>query len=181
MCRNARLGLFFKIILPSVLYGLVVWGGCPNTDLLQSLEILHRRAARIIYNLPRDMPTDEVYRHSNWNTLTFNYKLRLIKLFHSVIVGEVSAALSYLTNKPCTANNFRRSNNIIVPRFNLQFLKSSISYRGAILWNAVSSHFTGQFTDFYRKVKKEFYFKELDFSTQLVQSLPRHYPNFKCF
>ena len=77
MCRNARLGLFFKIILPSVLYGLVVWGGCP--DLLQSLEILHRRAARIIYNLPRDMPTDEVYRHSNWNTLTFNYKLRLTK------------------------------------------------------------------------------------------------------
>ena len=169
------------LFLSFLLYGQVIWGGCPNTDLLQSLEILHRRAARIIYNLPRDMPTDEVYRHSNWNTLTFNYKLRLLKWFHSVIIGEVSAALSYLISKPCTANNFRRSNNIIVPRFNLQFLKSSISYRGAILWNAVSSHFTGQFTDFYRKVKKEFYFKELDFSTQLVQSLPRHYPNFKCF
>ena len=25
-------------------------------------------------------------------------------------------------------------------------------------WNAVSSHFTGYFTDFYRKVKKDFYF-----------------------
>ena len=70
------------------------------TDFLQSLEILHRRTARIIYNLPRDMPTDEVYRHSNWNTLTFYYKLRLIKLFHSVFVGEAPAALSYLTNKP---------------------------------------------------------------------------------
>ena len=70
------------------------------TDLLQSLEILHRRTARIIYNLPRDMPTDEVYRHSNWNTLTFYDKLRLIKLLHSVFVGEAPAALSYLTNKP---------------------------------------------------------------------------------
>ena len=81
----------------------------------------------------------------------------------------------------CTAYNFRRSNNIIVPRFNSQFLKNSISYRGAILWNAVSSHFTDQFTVFYRKVKKDSYFKELDFSAQSVQSLPRHYQDFKCF
>ena len=61
--------LYFKRILPSVTYGLLVRGGCPNTDLLHSLKTLHRRAARIIYNLSRDMPTDEVYRHSNWNTL----------------------------------------------------------------------------------------------------------------
>ena len=31
----------------------------------------------------------EVYRHSNWNTL-------------GVFLGEAPAALSYLTNKPCT-------------------------------------------------------------------------------
>ena len=65
LSRNALLDLYFKIILPFLLYGLVVWGGCPSTDLLQSLELLHRRAARIIYNLPHDTPTDEVYRHSN--------------------------------------------------------------------------------------------------------------------
>jgi len=44
LSRNALLDLYFKIILPSVLYGLVVWGGCPNVDLLNSLEILHHRA-----------------------------------------------------------------------------------------------------------------------------------------
>ena len=157
MSRNALLDFYFKIILPSVLYGLVVWDGCPNTDLLQSLELLHRRAARTIYNLPHDTPTDEVYRHSYWNTLIFYYKLRLIKLFHSTFIGEAPAPLSYLRNKPCTAYNFRRNNNIIVPRFNSKFLKNSISYKGAILWNAVSTHFTGQCTDFYRKVKKDIF------------------------
>ena len=125
--------------------------------------------------------TTEVYRHSNWNTLTLYYKLRLTKLLHNVFIGEVPTALSYLTIKPCTAYNLRRSNNIIVPRFNSQFLKNSISYRGAILWNAVSSHFTDQFTVFHPKVKKDSYFKELDFSAQSVQSLPRHYQDFKCF
>ena len=64
---------------------------------------------------------------------------------------------------------------------NSKFLKISISYRGAILWNAVSSYFTGQFTDFYPKVRKDPYFKELDFSVQSAQSLPRHYQDFKCF
>ena len=87
--------LLFKIILPSVLYGLVVWGGCPNADLLLYLEVLQRRAARIICNLPRDMPTDEVYRYSNWNTLTFCSKHRLLKLLNSVFMGEAPAALSY--------------------------------------------------------------------------------------
>ena len=91
-----------------------------------------------------------------------------------MFIGEAPTTLSYLTNKPCTAYNMRRSNNIIVPLFNSQFLKTSISYRGAILWNAVSSHFTDQFTVFYRKVKKDSYFKELGFSAQSVQSLPRH-------
>ena len=51
-------------------------------------------------------------------------------------------------NKPCTAYNFRRSNIVMVPRFNSPFLNNSISYRAAILWNAVSTHFTNQFTVF---------------------------------
>ena len=31
------------------------------------------------------------------------------------------------------------------------------------------------------KVKKDSYFKELDFSAQSVQSLPRQYQDFTCF
>ena len=70
LTRNAFLDLYFKIILPSVIYGLVVLGGCSNADLLEYLGILHRRAARVIYNLSRGTPTNEVYRHFNWNTIT---------------------------------------------------------------------------------------------------------------
>ena len=98
-----------------------------------------------------------------------------------MFISEAPAELSYLINKPRTAYYLRRSNNVIVPCFNSKFLKNSRSYRGAILWNAVSSYFTCQFTEFYRKVKKEVYFKELDFSAQSAQSLPRHYLDFKCF
>ena len=76
--KKALLDLYFKVILPSVLYGLVIWGGCNSTDHLNSLELLHRRAARVIYNLPQDMPSADVYRHCNWNTIDHQYKLGLI-------------------------------------------------------------------------------------------------------
>ena len=94
--------------------------------------------------------------------------------------GEAPAALSYLTNKPRNPYNLRKSNNITVPRFSTQFLKNSIRYRGAVLWNAVSNHYTGHFSDFYRNVKKDLYFKELDFNALSIQSLPRHFQDYKC-
>ena len=135
--------LYFQVILPSVLHGLVVWGGCVNMEQLNSLEKLHRRAARIIYNLPHDMPSAVVYRHSKWNTLNYLCKLRLIKIFYKVFSGEAPAVLSYLVNKPYAAYDFRRSNRITVPHFNSYFFKNSIGHRGAILWNAVSTYFYG--------------------------------------
>ena len=140
MGRNALLDLYFKIILPSLLYGLVLWGGCPYSHFLHSLEILSRRAARIAYNLPCDMYTKGVYRLSNWSTLTFYCKLPLIKILHIPLIGEAPAGLSYMTNKPCSAHNFRSSNTMIVPRFRAHFLKNSFSYRGVILWSAAKIH-----------------------------------------
>ena len=64
-------------------------------------------------------------------------------------------------NKPCTAYNFRRSNIVMVPRFNSPFLKNSVSYRAAILWNAVSTHFTNQFTVFIAKWRRTLILKNL--------------------
>ena len=73
--KEALLDLYYKVVLPAVLYGLIVWGGCANAEQLNSLESLHRTAARMIYNLPYDMSSADVYRHSNWSTLSHMYKL----------------------------------------------------------------------------------------------------------
>ena len=182
LSRDALLDLYFQVFLPSVLYGLVVWGGSVNMEQLKSLEKFHRRAAGVIYNLPRGMPSADVYRHSKWKTLNYLHKLRLIKLFYKVFSSEAPAALSYLVNKPCAAYDFRRSNNVSVPCFDSCFFKNSISHRGAILWNAVSTYFTGsQFTAFYRNVKKDKYVKDFDLSAQSVRSLPGQYHDFKCY
>ena len=58
--RSVRLDLYFKIILPSVTYGLILWGSCCFSDLFQSLERLHCRAVRLIFHLPKDMASADV-------------------------------------------------------------------------------------------------------------------------
>ena len=132
----------------------------------------------MIYNLPYDMPSADVYRHSNWSTLSHMYKLRVIKLFYKVFSDDAPHALSYLVNKSCAAYDLRRRTGSQFHASNSYFLKNSISHRGAILWNAVYTCYTGsQFMAFYRNVKKD----RIDFSAQSVQSIPRFFQDFKCF
>ena len=52
--KDVLINFYFKVILPSVTYDLVLWGSCFNADLFYSLERLHLRAARIIFNLSKD-------------------------------------------------------------------------------------------------------------------------------
>ena len=68
------------MILPSVKYGLVLWGSCCNSDILHSIERLHCRAARIIFNLPKDMPTNDVLKYVQWSTFSLYYKLDILRL-----------------------------------------------------------------------------------------------------
>ena len=43
--RDILKEFYFKEILTSVKYGLVLWGSCNNTDIFGSIEKLHCRAA----------------------------------------------------------------------------------------------------------------------------------------
>ena len=56
---------YTKVILPSVTYGLTVWGSCNKTH-LNNLEKLHARAGRIVYGLPWDTSAEDVLMHANW-------------------------------------------------------------------------------------------------------------------
>ena len=44
-----------------------------------------------------------------------------------------------IVTKRNTEYSLRRSENIAVPRFQSRYLEQSVSYRGAILWNAIAS------------------------------------------
>ena len=65
--RKSLLDLYFKVILPSVTYGIAIWGNCNNLDYIKSLQALHCRAGRLIFNLPRDTPSVQVMELTQWD------------------------------------------------------------------------------------------------------------------
>ena len=72
------------MVFTALKYGLVLWGSCYNSDLFKSIERLHCRAARIIYNLPKDMASVDVLRHVQWPSFFVYYKLDVLRLFYRV-------------------------------------------------------------------------------------------------
>ena len=70
---SVRADFYFKEILPSVPYGLVVWGSCGKW-LFDVLEKTHICATKTIYNLDWYSPSDHVLAQSNWFTINRWYE-----------------------------------------------------------------------------------------------------------
>ena len=79
-----------------------------------------------------------------------------------------------------TRYNLRGHKKATVPRFSTQFMKHSIRFRGAVLWNFVSDYLTDSqnFKQFIRKVKLDPSFREINFNILSVQSVPKKMCDF---
>ena len=163
--KKSLLDLYFKVILPSVTFGITIWGNCNNMDYIKSLQALHCRAGRLIFNLPRDTPSDVVMELTQWDLIYDLHKLSLVKLFYNIVNDNIPSTISDLAvwrNSPYDLRGYKKA---IVPRFSTYFVKNYIRYRGAVLWNLVSDYFKDSysFKKFYRKVQSDPKFREFRF------------------
>ena len=70
--------LYFRVIMPSIVYSILVWGGLTNREGLNALEALHCRAVRIIFDLPWEMSKVHVVVNKvKWPSLAFTVCIRL--------------------------------------------------------------------------------------------------------
>ena len=67
LTRKPLLDLYFTL-----------WGNCNNCDHIKSLQALHCRAGRIIFNLPWDTPSETVMEVTQWDSVYEMYKLCLL-------------------------------------------------------------------------------------------------------
>ena len=74
---------YFSVILPSINYGLFLWGSCHNSDLINWIDRLHCRSARIILKLSKDMASSEVMETVNWSTIKLSCEMEIFKLGYS--------------------------------------------------------------------------------------------------
>ena len=101
------------------------------------MERQHCRAARIILGFPSDMPTADVLATVKWDTLTHQCKLSLIQHFYKGYFEMFPHALAEQFIIHSNRSVSRTKHGLIAQRFASNYVKNSIAYRGAVLWNAI--------------------------------------------
>ena len=125
---------YLRVIFLSLNYGLILWGACCNCYNLDFLERLCCRAARIIFNLPKDMASRVVLERAEWFTIQFYYKLATFKCMHKAYSRRLPSTLTNcIAKKRNLQYSIRARDSLLVPRFNTRFTKGSVAYRGTVL------------------------------------------------
>ena len=71
---------YHTIVIPSVLYGIVIWGSGPK---LKDLEMIHIRATRLIHKLPNSFKDSDVLSKVDWMPLEYFYKFGILTITHN--------------------------------------------------------------------------------------------------
>jgi len=126
--------IYYKTIIPSVLYGIAIWGSC-SSALLDDIDRIHLRATRIINNLPHYIHSDHITDAPHWNPILSFYIKRLLIITHNIYYGNSIEPLNNLLVKPKTTYNLRKSFNVEVDRPRTEMGRSSFKHRAALSWN----------------------------------------------
>ena len=133
---TARVDFYFKVILPSVTYGFVVWG-FGSKSLFDELERIQRK---IIYGLDWYAPSDQVLAQSKWPTVKDLYEYRLLMLAYDCFYNCFSVPTMKLFTKYECNYNLRRKLTFLLPKPNTEILRKSTCYKALSLWNSLDNH-----------------------------------------
>ena len=124
-------------ILPSILYGIKVWGSC-NTNLLQDIESLHIKAARFVKRINKRTADSDVLKIAKWNNIAHYYKRSVAIKTHQIYYKTAPTQLHSLI-RPKTGRATRNLQGVTLPSFKYSQYKTSFAYRGAIIWNNLTN------------------------------------------
>ena len=122
---------YYKIVIPSVLYGIVIWGSGPK---FKDLEMIHIRAARLIHKIPTSFKDSDILSKVGWMPLEYFYKFTITyNAYYNLGLREINS----LITKNSNSYNLRKSLNVVLNRPKMELGRRSFVHRSAIAWNAL--------------------------------------------
>jgi len=125
--------IYFSSIVPTITYCRLVWG-TSTPSLMNELEHIHARAAKLIHSLPRDISDQDALETTGWEPLSNQYKKKLLTLMYKVNCNITPDKITNLFSIANPYYNLRNSNHFVLHRFNLDIGRNSLRYRGPIAW-----------------------------------------------
>ena len=99
------------------------------------MEFIHSRAAWVIYNLPRDLPSVDVRKSIRWDLLFDMYKAKIATLIYKIFHRITPSCLERLIQRRKNKYDLCHHHRVSVSCFETYNMKNSISYRGSHAWN----------------------------------------------
>ena len=145
---QARFDFYFKVILSSFTYGMLVWGSC-GAALFCEHEKIHVRAAKLV----------EALLQTKWKSLKQTY----IDGFFCVQM----CLRRCLWSKPESRYILRRKDCLVLPKPSTNFVRKSVKFVGASLWNYLDNNacLEESVAGFLKVQYRNLVFKTLNFGT----------------
>ena len=125
--------IYFKTIISTVTYGIKVWGTC-SPFLMKDIERIHVRAAKIIHRLPKHISDEDALEAAKWDKIEYIYKRKVLSKMHRIFYGECPKVLkSHFTQDN---KHDKERKRFTIPRCTKEIGRTSIKYRGHLLWNS---------------------------------------------
>ena len=145
--------IYFKTIISTVTYGIIVWGTC-SPSLMKDIERIHVRAVKIIHRLPRHISDEDALEAAKWDKIEYIYKRKVLSKMHKIFYGECPEVLrSHFTQDNKCDKECKR---LTTPRCTKEIGRTSIKYRGPLLWNSLPLNIrsTENFHTFKKSLKR---------------------------
>ena len=133
--------LYNTLILPHVDYCSIIWGNC-GLVLKNKLQVLQNRAARIITNSPYEVRSYKILNKLGWDNLEMRRNKQKSTLMYNIVKGKAPISLKdlFVRSKELHEYDLRSSAvDLKLPLPHTEFLKRSLSFGGAKLWNSLPS------------------------------------------
>ena len=139
--QNALLKLYYAMVHPYLIYGLVAWGST-FPSYIEKLNILQNKAVKLIGGgnyLDRATP---YYSKLNILKLPDLYKLEIAKFVHRFMHNTLPQSFSNFFAKvgqvnTRTTRSSSNPNNLYIPCYKSNRIQRSIKYQGVKVWNSI--------------------------------------------
>ena len=166
--HDTALKIYKVLIEPHFNYCNSLWGGL-SKQLADKLQKVQNRAARVITNSNYETKSASIFSMLNWDNLFNNRKKHKAILMYKTINKLMLDYLQELFYLRVNNYNLRDSDHKLeLPKPRTDYLKRSISYSGALLWNNLPNDLRSlKFLNIF-KVGVDKFFSGPDYSTVIM-------------
>ena len=140
--KETLLNIYNAIVLPYFDYCSPLWDKY-GSMLKEKLQKLQNRAARVISGASYEIPSSEVLQALSWKSLEERHRKTKSVLMYKVLNNHTAPSLraSFIRMRDTQYDYQLRNREIdlVIPKPRSEYLKKSLKYSWAVMWNALST------------------------------------------